>query len=665
MTKIRVNTLKKLMLASLLAFIPIKAAASWPVNYLAGGQGQPSDFYSIPDGSGGVYNVWSSTGQVNISWEQVYVQHITAAGVADWVTKVSTSANYQNLYVDPMPGYNGAPGLTVAWLEHFDVTEYSPAQMKVQRFNTSGSLGWGGGAGIVVSSGSGMVDGGLMTIASDGNPVFGLAYVNGSGGVNLAVQKTDGANCLWPGSMPCSAASGTLLMTAASPQDIGTIALVPASTQVVMAVSTGMLTGNSAVFAYRINNNGVSGGQFTIANGSGGRGSDIAGLPDGSGGSYFVWIDSRTGTGNLFASRFNVSGVPSGMNQVQMTSLTSPVSGISNMVPAAGGFAVIYTTGSEQTQRAYFGRVASNVVLSTGVTAGLDAMSRALMCRENDCYVSGFSGQTGGHDLVRVPYTGGTTRRQLFAGGYGYYSMDIASSPAGGVVSWANEQGHTADQFLSGQIYGTISYGGAYAQDITLTVWVSTSMDFHGTPYYAQITNPSASQPYIITGVPADTYYMAITASYDWTVPHSTDAWGVLGQLGTPTAIDLSGGEASGMDVTLTDGNTQPNPFSPASQAPAVVYCAQSFANGGSCKIDNTSTYSTALAVDVSSNVYVIGTNLTNSAIVKYDKDGVLLSSVTVKYSVFNDIKVNPVNGDLYVAAQGPASGIHLFRYSP
>jgi len=214
-------------------------------------------------------------------------------------------------------------------------------------------------------------------------------------------------------------------------------------------------------------------------------------------------------------------------------------------------------------------------------------------------------------------------------------------------------------------ISGTVSFAGGYAPGAWLTVWVSTSPDFRGDPYPFQIQNPSASQAYTITPPPG-IYYMALTgsASNNWSLAVSTDPWGVLGQLGTPTAVDVTIGDAPGNNVAMTDGHVQPNPWSPESQAPSIVSCVETFANGGSCRINGNSTYSNAIAVDGSNNSYVIGTNLTDSAIVKYNASGVIVSSITAKYAVFNDIKISPVNGDLYVAAQGLVSGIRVFRYA-
>ena len=214
------------------------------------------------------------------------------------------------------------------------------------------------------------------------------------------------------------------------------------------------------------------------------------------------------------------------------------------------------------------------------------------------------------------------------------------------------------------QISGTVTYAGTYDPAAVLTVRVSTSADFRGTPFFTSIPSPLASQPYTISNVPAGTYYMALTASINWVVADSTDPWGVHGQLGTPTPIDVTAGDAAGVDVAMIDGNSIPNPWSMEPLPPATVDCLGTFGLGGECRINGGATFATGIATDIFDSRYLLLTNLTDSAIVKFDYLGDIVSSVTVKYSVFNDIKLNAFNDDFYVAAQGPVSGVRVYRYN-
>ncbi|HCC47129.1 MAG TPA: hypothetical protein DEQ38_03295 [Elusimicrobia bacterium] len=211
------------------------------------------------------------------------------------------------------------------------------------------------------------------------------------------------------------------------------------------------------------------------------------------------------------------------------------------------------------------------------------------------------------------------------------------------------------------QISGTVTYAGTFSSP--LTIWVSTSPDFRGTPYFVNYPVPASPQVYTIPNVPAGVYYMAMTASDAWPLAAVTDPWGVYGQLGTPQPIDVVSADATGIDVAMIDGNQIPNPWSTEAQSASVI-CAADFASGGDCRINGNTTFATALAADADDNKYLLLTNLTDSAIVKFNNFGVDVASVVVKYATFNDLKFNTYNGDLYVAAQGAISGIRLFRYT-
>ncbi|OGS08080.1 MAG: hypothetical protein A2270_03290 [Elusimicrobia bacterium RIFOXYA12_FULL_51_18] len=685
MTKTRINLFRKFLLAAVLAFIPIRAMGVWPgsaVNYLPGaaGQGPVDSFYSIQDETGGIYNVWTATAPAHPNYHQVYVQHINMNGVPDWFTRVSTSANYQDLYVDPKLSYDGQTALNVAWGEHVDSTAGSAKVMKVKRFISSGSIVWGGVGGIQVSSG--IIDGGTMEISSDGGPVFMMGYPVGSG-LKMVVQKlqNSGGGCAWPGIGDCvTGASGTELYSAANTDSIGNVALVPSSSGMLIVVSTGVVSGDWAIYAHRLNEtNGSPVWSSTLVSGTGARGGIVNGISDGSNGAYIVWDDARSGYKNVYATRIDNDGAvvtggawSLGANAgVQFTNFTDDINNM-HVVPTADGFALTCSTVTGQDQRFLFGTMsASGVILSSGVTAGLEPLYSQAVCRDSACFVAGYKGVPEFTAYVaRITPGNSVSLYPMFAGGDFPYNIALSSVAGGIAASWTSSAGAQwaryapATVFDRRQVSGLVTFSGVYEPNTVLTVWLSTSADFRGVTASTHIPNPSTTQSYTISDIPSGIYYMALTASFDWQVVASTHPWGVLGQLGTPTAVDVTIGDVSGNNVAMTDGHVQPNPWSPESQAPSIVSCVENFANGGSCRINGNSTYGNAIAVDGSDNSYIIGTNLTDSAIVKYDASGVIVSSITAKYAVFNDIKISPVNGDLYVAAQGLVSGIRVFRYA-
>lgn len=239
---------------------------------------------SVADGAGGVYIVWNDFRSNATNQDDVYLQHVSAAGTALWTSNgiaVATGAPSQgraHLCSD------GAGGVIVTWQDsrngaaNYDVF--------VQRYNSAGTALWTAG-GVDLTPVAGNQLGPDITADGAGGAVV-IWTDNRTGIYGVYVQKINatGAQQWLANGVLCSdgthAAGGVIVSDAAGG----------------VWVDFSSTNGNaySSIYAQHVNVLGsrlFAIGGFAIAQ-TGFDQNSLQAVPDGSGGQIVVWSDFRT-----------------------------------------------------------------------------------------------------------------------------------------------------------------------------------------------------------------------------------------------------------------------------------------------------------------------------------------------------------------------------------
>ncbi|MBI5838043.1 MAG: hypothetical protein HZB25_12465 [Candidatus Eisenbacteria bacterium] len=247
---------------------------------------------SVPDGAGGAILAW----QDGRTGSSIYLQRMSAAGVAQWTANGVMACNNANVQNYPAVAPDGAGGMIVTWEE----TRSSNLNIYAQRLSAAGVLQWTA-SGVVVCSATG----------SQGSPV---ACADGAGGAIVAWQDSrDGNKDIYTRRVDASGtaqwtANGVALCTATGDQVAQTIVADGVGGAIIGWQDP--RGGTSDVYARRIDATGTpqwSANGVALCTATGAQQSP-ASCTDGSGGAIVAWQDPRSGVHDIYAQRVDRLG---------------------------------------------------------------------------------------------------------------------------------------------------------------------------------------------------------------------------------------------------------------------------------------------------------------------------------------------------------------------
>jgi hypothetical protein len=282
------RSIAALFLFSLLT-LPTASRAAWPLD--GNGIGTAANNQQVPkavsDGAGGAIITWEDN---RTSTYYNSAQRVDALGVPQWTAggvKVSLFGSDRDPSIIP----DGAGGAIIAWWN---------GDIYAQRINASGVAQWTAG-GVVVSAASGAQQ--LAVMCSD----------NAGGGI-IAWQDNRGpdydiyARRITSAGVPQWIADGSGVSIVAGNQTAPQIAADGLGGVLIGWMDT--RSGNLDIYAQRLSS---LGGTYWLGNGyavctAANNQSDLAICADGSGGAIMAWEDNRAGTGDLYAGRVTSVG---------------------------------------------------------------------------------------------------------------------------------------------------------------------------------------------------------------------------------------------------------------------------------------------------------------------------------------------------------------------
>ena len=118
-------------------------------------------------------------------------------------------------------------------------------------------------------------------------------------------------------------------------------------------------------------------------------------------------------------------------------------------------------------------------------------------------------------------------------------------------------------------IAGAISYAGSGGG--TIYVLAYTNPKFSGTPAYS--TTIAAPGSYTISNVASGTYYILSYRDYNGNGSRQpNEAYGLYGSPGSPTAVVVSGGSVTGINITIYDPGAVSGTISYSGSATGTIY---------------------------------------------------------------------------------------------
>jgi hypothetical protein len=280
---------------------PGVALATWPhdpsngtlaLSTALGDQVAPS---TIPDGSGGAFVAWHGSPA-----NDIYVQHVSAAGVPLWTTNGVVVCSAVGGQVFPTLASDGAGGVILTW---YDARNSGQNDIYAQRVNAAGIPQW-------------TTDGvAICTLAGDqSNPQI---VSDGAGGAiitwqdfrslttyDVYAQRVNGSGAVqWTG-------NGVVLSASANDQTLPVIVADGAGGAIVIWQDQRAGVGVYDIYGQRVNAAGAA--QWT----GNGIGFCVATanqlvpriVPDGVGGAISTWYDQRNGNSDIFAQHTTAAG---------------------------------------------------------------------------------------------------------------------------------------------------------------------------------------------------------------------------------------------------------------------------------------------------------------------------------------------------------------------
>ena len=260
--------------------------------------GYQSDPAIVSDGAGGAIVVWSD-GRDLLSGSPLYAQRISAAGTIMWTRqglRVSGANARQDL---PSLTSDGLGGAVAVWMD----TRFGDYDIMAQRVESNGTMSWGLGDRIVAFT-TGRQTG--PQIVQDGAGGYVVVWTDARNSGDFDIY----ANRLSPTGLYTWAQNGVPVCVDSNPQF--NPQLVPDNTGGAIFVWEDYRgLGGPDIYAQRIN--GLNVAQWT-ANGiavsdAGGSQDSPQVAPDGSGGMFLAWNDSRNGSNyDIYVQHLNTAG---------------------------------------------------------------------------------------------------------------------------------------------------------------------------------------------------------------------------------------------------------------------------------------------------------------------------------------------------------------------
>jgi hypothetical protein len=290
---------------------------------------------SVSDGAGGTFVVWRDNRNSATSDFDIYAQYFNASGVAQWTANGIPVCTATGLQTYPYVITDGSGGVVVGWLDKRNGSDFD---IYAQKLNAAGTVQWTAN-GVAIS-----------TATRGQGSLYGYG---GEHGFDMTADGTGGAILAWmdlkdnADSHHCSVytqrvnSAGTVQWTAngvAIYVATGYTNYPPNYVEILTDGANGAFivwsdnrsgdTENQNMYAQRVNSSGVA--QWTAngitvcdaANNQYGYGKSI--VSDGANGLIVTWSDIRSNTWQIYAQRFNASGVPQWTaNGVAITSYAS------------------------------------------------------------------------------------------------------------------------------------------------------------------------------------------------------------------------------------------------------------------------------------------------------------------------------------------------------
>lgn len=288
-------SVSNLILVCLVVLVPAHASAQWfldgaPLTAVPGNQSSPA---AVPDGAGGAIVVWADP---RSGTEDIYVQRVSASGVALWAVSGVPICTAINVQVTPAIAVDGAGGAVITWADFrsgaFDIY--------VQRVNATGTVQWAANGVVLCSATNAQTN---PQIVSDGAGGAIATWTDFRSGTNndVFVGRVNGAGT------PQWTANGVLLFTSVTDQDSPQI-IADGVGGAIVTFRDIFNPADHDIWAQRVNSSGsliwgaVHPG-YALGNQQ---------LPqittDGAGGAIIAWQDARIPGMDIYAQRLNAGG---------------------------------------------------------------------------------------------------------------------------------------------------------------------------------------------------------------------------------------------------------------------------------------------------------------------------------------------------------------------
>jgi hypothetical protein len=247
------------------------------------------------DGNGGAIVAWREASAANAA--EVYAQRLTSAGAQAWATNGVAVISAAGDQWRPTIMADGSHGAIIAWHDW----RSGNADVYAQRLNNAGALQWSTG-GVVLCSAA--ADQTVPVMAPDGMNGAIVAWQDSRGSdADIYAQRLSfGGVVQW-------AANGVALCTTIGAQQ--TPAISSDGTGGAIVAWQDPRTGNQDLYAQRVNGSGVvqwSSGGMPVSTAAWDQSSVIL-ASDGGAGAVAAWVDTRTGSSDIYAQRIDEWGM--------------------------------------------------------------------------------------------------------------------------------------------------------------------------------------------------------------------------------------------------------------------------------------------------------------------------------------------------------------------
>ncbi len=294
------------------------SAGGTPISVTDGDQQSPA---IVADGKGGAIIVWCDTRSGRAS--DIYAQRVDASGNAQWAQNgfPVLHAEVSSTFIIPALAGDGSHGAFVGWE---DIRNPPQRDIWLQRIDSAGTSRWDP-AGVAACDDS--ADQSSVVLVADGAggviacwTDFRTQFRNGTfGDDGIYAQRMDASGTArWT-------KNGITVNDTVSTQENPVILSDGSGGAIVCWVD--FRRGDYDVYAQKLDSTGAlkwisSGVPLCVADGDQ---SLLRAVPDGAGGAFVSWSDTRTGDQDIYVQKINSSGTPQwALNGVAVTSATGP-----------------------------------------------------------------------------------------------------------------------------------------------------------------------------------------------------------------------------------------------------------------------------------------------------------------------------------------------------